>query len=178
MNIYSIVAPVEWGDSRAVIDDNKGRIADFFRRGVGDGKFLKFVKPSAIVKGLDSKKLLKTDFLPSTIGMLLISEKAKKLLENHLENEVEFFECDIKVGDEVIPFYIGKILKENNLVDKENSVFHKLSDGREILSQPKFLTEFEEPFLLAKDKEFKNVFAASESFKNLVVELNLQMAFL
>ena len=179
MKVYNLLTTVN--HSLAIIDfkDGSGRIFDYFILNEGDGRFLNFTRPVALAQsGYTPSNITGTDFINANIGIPVFSARFKEQMEEELRNNLQFVECTVKCQNQDFLFYMGKINTFIDLVDKERSAYRTLTDGTPILSRTVYLEEFEQPFLMARDKEENALAVVSETFKKLIEDKNLRIDFI
>lgn len=179
MKVYNLLTTVN--HSLAIIDvkDGSGRIFDYFILNEGDGRFLDFTRPVAIAQsGYTPSNITGTDFINASIGIPVFSARFKEQMEEELRNDLQFVECTVKCQNQDFVFYMGKITTFVDLVDRDRSAYYTLTDGTRELTEAVYLEEFEQPFLIARDKEDSSRSVVSETFKKLVEDKNLRINFI
>lgn len=178
MKVYNLFTTVH--SSLAIVDikDGSSRIFDFFLLNQDDGNLPHFTIPLAIAqKGYTPANIVTTDYLNASLGIPIFSARFKQEMEAELTGDLKFFECLIKCYHEEHRFFMGKIKTHIALVDRERSSFRKSSDGSSRLAKAVYLEEFEKPFLIARDKDFRQKAVVSEGFKKLAESKNLRIHF-
>lgn len=176
--LYKPISTID--NEYAIVDfkDSSGRLSNFFVYNDGDEKILNYAKPVAIAQhGFTQENIRESDFLQATMSIPIFSDRFKQKLEKILSEEVTFYECSIIVGEKEHQFYIGKLLKLVDLIDKEKSQYRKLSDGTPILSRLAYREDFNESFYIARDTENPHIYEATEAFKKLTEKENLKVNF-
>jgi|GEM_PF-5942935 len=157
------------------VKENNKLVKRYFLWDRDDGSFLKTNKVQFTVHvGLSSEDIQNFDFLDVEFNMFVLAPRAYELLYEHLKQDVEFHTCEVFCEDEKFDFYIGKITTRRPLVDREKSTYWELEEGVTML-QDVVYAQLKEDFLLARDSENGNYYAASDQFIDLVNRLKLQI---
>ena len=162
----------------AIVDLTSGgeRFAKFFLDDDGKGDFIKFTKIKfKAQQGYAVSDMLTEDYLEASIGVPLFSHKFKASIEERLKNEVQLYPCEVYCRGQIFDFYVGKILAVTTFVDVENSIYRKLTDGRDVLSICKYKPSFSDDLYIARDVNFRHLFAASQKLVSLIESQKLNV---
>jgi hypothetical protein len=163
----------------ALIDMEKfnKKYYEYFVLNNGDGKFLNYTTINfKAQEGYNKNNIIEEDFLDCSTPMPIFSKHFINILENKFIGEMDFIKCNVKCEETIFEYYIGKIIKTKELVDKENTEYRELSDGSKAISIIKYNKKIlEEDFIIARDATYKFVFLANEKFKEIVEENNIKI---
>ena len=79
---------------------------------------------------LTLESIQKLDYLESFLPAPIFSERAKKIIEQIVGEDVIFYPCKISLRGELLEFYLAKIFRKLPILDVENSPFRTLSNGK------------------------------------------------
>ncbi|MCD8406222.1 hypothetical protein LNI88_11770 [Tenacibaculum dicentrarchi] len=176
--VYTLETIIKHPDALINIEDNKGRIVNFFVNNKGDGKFLNYKKVSVqVLSGYDKNNILETDFFGTALGIPLFSEIAKNILQKKLIEEMIFYQSELLINGKIINCYLGKIIKSSDIINKEKSVFRISSTGSKFLVKPISNELINKSFFITKDIEYPTYFYVSDKFKELAENNNLNIDF-
>lgn len=89
-----------------------------------------YVNPLLVAgKGYTYNQILKLDFLNCIIPIPIFSCKFVKKYNELLKEELQFFPCKIKIKDKTVDFFLGRIIKSDNILDLQRSGSRTLTDG-------------------------------------------------
>ena len=72
-------------------------------------------------KGYTYNQIQKLDFLNCIVPIPVFSCRFVKKYKELLKSELQFFPCKIKIKDKTIDFFLGRILKSDNILDLKRS---------------------------------------------------------
>lgn len=179
LKVYELRAAADAdGDLISFGGDKSHRLTSYFVWNEGDGRFLKFVKPSAKAQDfLTLDKITKTDFLEDDLGIPILSIDAAEVLSKRIPDEVEFWPLTINVHGKEMEFRLCKAKIYTSLVDEANSSYRSMTDGSSIITHRVYYSTFPTEFHIARDKKYDGSCVVSQSFVDICVEHNLKIAF-
>lgn len=178
MKVFGLTSSTQAGD---LVDfkDPKGRLAGYFIWGTDEGKFLAHASPRGIAQsGTAPADVARADYLDINIGIPVFSANAVELLQRSAEEEMTFHSCVIECDGNDFPFFLARLNKRLELVDRARSTFRSLTDGEKVLSGAVFHDSFDEEFLTARDVEFPGRMAVSATFRELCLQHQLVIDFI
>ena len=82
-----------------------------------------YVNPLLVAgKGYTYNQILKLDFLNCIIPIPIFSCKFVKKYNELLKEELQFFPCKIKIKDKTVDFFLGRIIKSDNILDLQEVI--------------------------------------------------------
>lgn len=132
-------------------------------------KYINGLTEKPIVK-FNCKKEFLYDVLPNDKMLIIVSDKVKKLLMDHCEDNIQFIDVDIIVENEVLNnYFIVNILNQIDILDIKKSVFKNLLNTNAILSFRKIIYTKEDimPFHIARNKDYHPHVLVSNELKEI-----------
>ena len=117
---------------------------------------------------------VRPDFLMTTKGIPLFSRRFVEAVEDLLRDDVDIVPATLRLQDAEREFMTGRTVKYLPLIDPDASRFMTFSAGIRILTEPVF-TESTEPFMLARDLEFRDYLVASARLADLIQQHKLRL---
>jgi hypothetical protein len=150
---------------------------EYFIQNTGDGKFLNYITISfKAQEDYNQNNIIKEDFLSCSTPIPIFSERFVNCLKNDLIDEMDFIKCCVKCNEKIFEYYIGKIKKTKELVDKENSEYRELRDGSKVIHSMKYHKNIkEDDFIIARDTINIFVFLVNDRFKELIEKNNINI---
>jgi len=128
----------------------------------------KYVNPMLIAGKGYSEKLIKTiDFFNCVLPIPIFSKRFVDKNEKELQNELEFYPCNILSGNENMNFFIARILKFRDIFDTQHSGKRQLTDGTFIPDIPYYYKEQSVSFYIVRDLIYKNRYVVSDKFREM-----------
>lgn len=135
-----------------------------------------YVNPLLVAgKGYTYNQILKLDFLNCIIPITIFSCKFVKKYNELLKEELQFFPCKIKIKDKTVDFFLGRIIKSDNILDLQRSGSRTLTDGSSLPDTPFFYQTRCDNFYILRDCSFKSHYIVSKYFANLCKEFNIEV---
>lgn len=162
----------------AIIDMEKflKQYYDFFIKKEGNGKFLDYVTLSfKAQEGYSTDNIVKEDFLKCTIPIPIFSERFFNLAKEVMKGDLDFFRCNVICEQQTFPFYIGRILTQDFIVDESKSEYRKLRDGDNVLSRVVYHENDESNFFIARDSKELFLYTVTTQFKEFVLQNNVNI---
>ena len=161
--------------------EGQGRVArlfNYFISNSNDGKFLKYTTPVGIAQeDMRESDLEKLDYLDAVIGIPIFSERFVETLGSLLAQEAEFHPAEIICKRKTKTFYLTRIIRFEEWIDRDKSDYVTLDDGVKILSSTNVVTKnVQSEFYLARDTVHTN-WVASEKLKRLAEQYKMNMVF-
>ncbi|MEN7433006.1 hypothetical protein VA599_19865 [Chromobacterium sp. TRC.1.1.SA] len=167
MKIYSMYSTEKSEFSLIDIKDKNGEIMDFFMLGL-ENERLKRTHFSAVAQSFFKvENINEFDYFEPTMAFPVFSEKAANLLQNTLKAQMETYKLKIRVKDESIETYAGRILNRK-------PVFERIDDYK---IQVKKDFQIEKNDLIIRDINNPQFFFATELFKNTCKDFALKIKF-
>lgn len=127
-------------------------------------------------KGYTLKNINDTDYIRSPIA-LLFSTRFVNLLGNQLEQDMQFFPCNLICENNKIEWYATRITRRISVIDEEASIYAELTDGTKIIDLPRYKKDVNTPFFIAEDTIWPTYYVVSELFKELCEKNNILIKF-
>lgn len=179
MGLFNLASVIDGEDCLVDILDGKGRIFNYFLNPNQDGNFLKYFIPKGKAQsGITKRNIGTVDYLRASIGVPFFSVKFVQVLQKHLSKEIAFHECFIECEGEEFQFFLAKTKLYIPIVDRENSLYRKLTDGTKVITRAKYREDAADEFFIARDDRFHERLVVSDRFKELVIGENLQIEFM
>lgn len=124
---------------------------------------------------LTLESIQKLDYLESFLPAPIFSERAKKIIEQIVGEDVIFYPCKISLRGELLEFYLAKIFRKLPILDVENSPFRTLSNGKKIPTYPYKFTSQDLEFTLARDCYYSSLFIVSSRLQKEMYGLSLDL---
>jgi len=178
MQLYRLQSMLQAGGDLFDLRDPKGRICNFLVRNEGNDKSFQFSKPRAQAQSrIQPQDVLDCDYLDAVGGAPLFSAKARAALSAALPDELRFYECTVECKGQEFAFFLGRTLLHLPLVDKENSIYHTLTDGEKILSIATYRSHFDREFSIARDVDDPTCLVVSQRLVDLCKRESLRIGF-
>lgn len=116
---------------------------------------------------------VRPDFLRTTKGIPLFSRRFIDAVEDEFRAEVDLVPATLRLRDGEREFMAGRTTRCLPFIDADASMFSTIA-GIRILTDPVF-AETTEPFLLARDREFRGYLIASAQLAALIQQHTLQL---
>lgn len=126
-------------------------------------------------KGYTYNQIQKLDFLNCIVPIPVFSCRFVKKYKELLKSELQFFPCKIKIKDKTIDFFLGRILKSDNILDLKRSGSRTLTDGSSLPDVPFFYQKRNDNFYVLRDCLFKSHYIVSKCFADLCEEFNIEV---
>lgn len=125
---------------------------------------------------LPAKKFdrVRPDFLMTTKGIPLFSQRFVEAAQDVFRGEMDIVPATLRLQDAEREFMAGRTVKYLPLIDPNASRFMTFSAGIRVLTEPVF-TESTEPFMLARDLEFRDYLVASAQLAELIEQQELRL---
>ena len=121
------------------------------------------------------ESIQKLDYLESFLPAPIFSERAKKRIEQIVEDDVIFYPCKINLKGELLQFYLAKIFRKLPILDVENSPFRTLSNGKKIPTYPYKFTSQDLEYTIARDCYYPSLFVVSSRLQKEMYGLSLDL---
>ena len=155
---------------------NRQRQEELYEYLIDDKEELLQYSPVLIADNrLTLESIQKLDYLESFLPAPIFSERAKKRIEQIVEDDVIFYPCKINLKGELLQFYLAKIFRKLPILDVENSPFRTLSNGRKIPTYPYKFTSQDLEFTLARDCYYPSLFVVSSRLQKEMYGLSLDL---
>ena len=165
--------------------DNEAACADLKQSDIGIDDFIIYDEGSyqeeAIFiaqEGYTLKNISQTDFIKTIPNMLLFSENFVNKLSKNLEKELEFFPAKLRIQNEELKCFLGKIKLSAPLVDFKKSSFYEIDGEKFIDYPPVFLEDIQGFEYCAKEDSDDLIWIFTKKFKDLVLANDLKIEFL
>lgn len=116
---------------------------------------------------------VRPDFLSTTKGIPLFSERFIRAAGRPFSDEVDLVPATLSLNDGERAFFAARARKTLPLIDPRASTFSRIG-GVQILTEP-VLRDPGEPFLLARDDQFRDCLFASSDLIAIVKEQKLRV---
>ena len=175
MTCFSLLPPASLGEhSISMVGEDEFGSAYFVD---GAAAALDDSPPDRIVVDVDlpGKKFdqARPDFLLTTKGVPLFSRRFVDAVEDVIRDEVVLVPATLRLQDGEHEFIAGRTVRYLPFIDAGASGFSTIA-GIRILTDPVF-TEITEPFLLARDQEFRGHLIASSRLAELIQQHRLRL---
>lgn len=122
----------------------------------------------------DKARVAKRDVIDASIGVLIVSENFLELMDKEFYQEVHPIKLLLCYeGETAKTGYILDITRTLNLVDKAKSSF--FDDQQQYVRRAVCKNAVEEPFFIARDRDYSAVFRISETLAKTIEHLVLEV---
>ena len=130
-------------------------------------------------EGFSAKNIRLTDKYDSTDSLLVFSTDFYEKMSLLLEDEMQFSEAELMIGDEIINCYIGKITNIQSILNEEESEYDEwLGDEDEpFVETPVFMKEIRNTVYCVRNTSRQHIVAFTELFKQQVENEGLKIEF-
>ena len=130
-------------------------------------------------EGFNTKNIKLTDKYDSIDSLLVFSTDFYEKMNLLLKDEMQFFEAELMVDNEIINCYIGKITNIQSILNEEKSEYDEwLGDEDEpFVETPVFMKEIHNTVYCVKNTSRQNIVGFTELFKQQVENLGLKIDF-
>lgn len=149
------------------------RIIKLFVENTTTPNDIRFPLIGEIQDGVTFERLQTLDFCEGFCGIALFSNKFMVAMQNHLQQELLFYPCQIICEGKPTAFNMGFINKRLSLVNCEKSDLNRT----QLFVPLTFYANIDAPFLIARDLVVNHAYVVSEQAKQLIKKAKLNVAF-
>ncbi|WP_145929351.1 hypothetical protein [Chromobacterium vaccinii] len=167
MKIYSMYSTEKSEFSLIDIKDKNGDVMDFFMLGIENERFKKTHLNATAQSFFKKENISNFDYFEPTMAFPIFSEKANNILHDNLKSQLEAYKIKIRVEDEFIDAYAGRILNRK-------PIFERVDDYKIQIRQD---CQIESNDLIIRDISNPQFFFATELFKKICMDFGLKIKF-
>ena len=157
------------------------KMSEYFFSNIENEKFISNVKFSGVAQsGFTDKLLSQTDYLENASfgGIPVFSERFAGKMGQYLSGKVEFYPCQISLGENRYNFYLCRVKNIMPIIDYEKSGFRLLTDGSKIVDEPIIIKEdVDKNLLIVRDSKYKPTVVVSDLFKEIAEKEKMKIGF-
>ena len=177
LKLYRINTMIEHSDNMAGFYKKADDIYNYFKLNKGNEEEIRRRKLDFIAgEGYNLNNINKTDFVICPIA-LLFSKRFVDKVGDILKADMHFVPCNLVFESTNFEWYACKIKKKLSVIDKDNSIYRTLTDGKKTIKFARYRKDIEEPFFIAEDSDYSTYIVASDLFKELCEKNDIHIKF-